>query len=797
MLLNMHLLSVFILMSLTLSACAPSTPALTDAPEVIEIAPTQTIEIPTLTPVIPTLVSTLDSCLMFGNGQYAEANGDIIPTKGLFTVAMWVYDLEDGGGYVEYISQGKQPGPFYLGTTEGTNVIRAGDAWVDTGAVMPKGTWTHIALVHYQTGGVIYLNGEEVASTSSGYKFGDSGTPTRLGSQFDVPSEFFVGCMDEVKIFNSARTAKQIKSDMERGVDVNDPNLVAYYDFNDTSDPFVVKPTAGDSNHQFQLSQEASWSLSNTETLVTPLSISSEIGLSNCQDSGCGAYLGMDNIRLTSEYQSGFGFYATIWPMLTETPPNNFQMGLGSTWINPDLRNPSASQSQAIRDACNGFGDDWGSNQWILFQSIEGGFGYWTDTRFKSAMPKWRFNATPDCYQTPMRSSIGWPFGDTTALPEKNTGLIQLTNRMLIVPDGQTFPLDTNGEMLGIAWIDLPLPSVAQNYGNITTGSNHWTLFVNAENFKGPIAYYMPQFFSDPSQKVSGLEGLGLDTMPAYMGGLASEIGYMPMVQATDTNGINYSRIPQMQFPVDEQGRAIFNQDLLAYSDAAFANQFSNWLNGNADFVSSFNPDGFIKMPMVTGSQPEFYQDGDMIVGLAKQTRVATWDDGSSFGLQFTDALSDGQFPMYFKEDGSSRIIIDESEVPAETGLLNFSFENKSRATDAYIAGDWWNLDSSIPGGSVTLTDGSTVTYVWIKFIDQPAFQRLNLSEADKQLLQSVVEKIHRDLKITDEYLAPPTSGSLVLFDPALLVTPPAGFEVGYVPLVISQTGNVVGPPLP
>jgi hypothetical protein len=35
--------------------------------------------------------------------------------------------------------------------------------------------------------------------------------------------------------------------------------------------------------------------------------------------------------------------------------------------------------------------------------------------------------------------------------------------------------------------------------------------------------------------------------------------------------------------------------------------------------------------------------------------------------------------------------------------------------------------------------------------------------------------------------MAPPTSGALVTLDPALIVTPPKGLEVGYVPIVTRQ----------
>jgi hypothetical protein len=41
------------------------------------------------------------------------------------------------------------------------------------------------------------------------------------------------------------------------------------------------------------------------------------------------------------------------------------------------------------------------------------------------------------------------------------------------------------------------------------------------------------------------------------------------------------------------------------------------------------------------------------------------------------------------------------------------------------------------------------------------------------------------------DYMAPPTRGKLVSFDPALIVTPPKGLEAGYVPMVTRQAAAI------
>jgi hypothetical protein len=82
------------------------------------------------------------------------------------------------------------------------------------------------------------------------------------------------------------------------------------------------------------------------------------------------------------------------------------------------------------------------------------------------------------------------------------------------------------------------------------------------------------------------------------------------------------------------------------------------------------------------------------------------------------------------------------------------------------------------------------VTYSWYRFVDQPSFQQYGWSEGKKAQLQAMVEKIHASWPIDRDYMQPPSRGALVSLDPALLVTPPEGLEVGYVPIVTLQAAR-------
>ena len=90
--------------------------------------------------------------------------------------------------------------------------------------------------------------------------------------------------------------------------------------------------------------------------------------------------------------------------------------------------------------------------------------------------------------------------------------------------------------------------------------------------------------------------------------------------------------------------------------------------------------------------------------------------------------------------------------------------------------------------------DGSVVTYYWYRFADQPAVLNADMSEEEREALQSRVEMLHRSWKKERDYLAPPAFGKLAELDPALIVTPPPGLEIGYVAIVTRQAAGIGQP---
>ncbi len=505
---------------------------------------------------------------------------------------------------------------------------------------------------------------------------------------------------------------------------------------------------------------------------------------------GLHGYISYDADRPTdkSNYSYGMGFYSAVWPLITQ-PLADFQIGLAGAWVTPDNSDnkdkPLAPIGTLARDNWPERGPTWSS----VFQTLEGGLGYWAGNRFRYGPPKFSMNATPQCYDYEV-GSPGWSFFyDTEALPDNRLGIAQLSNRLLIPPDALPFQDNPNGKFLGYTYMALPFTDPTT--GDPPTGDQSWTCFLSASNFKGPIAYYIPETWSKIGKlfNYDFIYGRGLDARPGEMGGGAMEINTVPCFESQDEKGVTYSKIPQLQFPVDNQGRTMLVQDVVYYSKAALYDPFKAWRDGGEPCSGQFDEKGAWKSTLTTRT-PGYDQDGKKINGIEKIFDTKVYND-NVWGLKWVDGKTNkfGNFPRYFRHEGDQLVAIPASEVPAKTNLLNKEF-TLAKPGEPYTSpnkGAWTNPGAAAGPYYVKLIDGSVVTYYWYRFVDQPSFQQYNWSKAQKDKLQSFIEKVHAEWPIDRDYMAPPTMGELVSLDPALLVNPPMGMEVGYVPIVTHQ----------
>jgi hypothetical protein len=512
---------------------------------------------------------------------------------------------------------------------------------------------------------------------------------------------------------------------------------------------------------------------------------------------GLSGYISMDVPAPPDDYCYGVSLYSTAWPLL-ESPLRDFQIGLASIWIVPENRKIEYSLLPTGTVAR----DNWperGPSYRDVFQTIEGGLGFWASTHFGSTTTKFRMNGTADGYNHEI-SSPGWGFGNTTALHPDEMGIAQISPHLLVPPDGLTFQSGTCGELFGYAWMVLPLTEPKQVTAGlpVSTGDQSWTLFVNAKNFKGPVAFYTPVTWSRISRRHPPAVGRGLDARPGLVTGGAIEINTVPRFIATDAQGTNYTRIPKLQFPIDAQGRTILIHNLTHYSKNALYQQMQEWLAGGEPASGKFDERAAIVPPCIA-RRLSVSQEKMPIRGCEHWVETRTFNQ-STFGMQWNLALLEpwnasmhrGTFPEYYRQQGKELLAVPADAVPAETGLKSSRFQpavTEASYTSPESGDNVWLKPGPKAGPfQAKLSDGSVVTYSWYRFIDQPSLQDADLTEAEKRRLQSVVEKIHAHWTVNREYLPSPGTGTLATLDAALLVTPPKSLEVGYVPIATRQS---------
>lgn len=515
------------------------------------------------------------------------------------------------------------------------------------------------------------------------------------------------------------------------------------------------------------------------------------------QEGNVGGYMIVQTEKVDPSYNAGFSIYSAAWPLLKDYPGSSFQSGLFGTWMFP-LRDPSIKEK--------------------LYSDIEGGLGWWHNTHYGTVTPKFIMGGV-------QLGFAGWANGPGAGKgrdwshPNGKYGVAQLSPWVLFPPDGLNLKNGTCGEMFGYGYLPLPFTeekSVTAGK-NVPTGNQSWTLFLNTENFKGPLAFFTPYFWSEVTVDNPKVSGLFLDILPSNANkAFQMETQYIPAARATDAKGNTYVRIVPTQYPVGPDGSSDLINRLMVYNRKALWDGVNAWFKGGEAVNGTIDTSGAFMQKFKQGVRSTWKIYGDDIPK-PKQASMdinmhlnANATDATTFRIDWNSSLvkkrktKNGELlilPEYYrlqKEEGDSIgkwIAIVPEEVPAETGLkkINFTVKNSDEMEpQGYVtpedkASTWKTPGPGAGPFKVKIGDGSTVTYYWYRFADQPALLNADLTKEEREEMQKRVEKIHRTWTREREYLPPPTVGKLASIDPALIVKPPKGFEIGYVPIVTRQ----------
>ncbi|MBU6276555.1 MAG: hypothetical protein KGQ61_07955 [Planctomycetes bacterium] len=508
-------------------------------------------------------------------------------------------------------------------------------------------------------------------------------------------------------------------------------------------------------------------------------------------------YLLVPHEKVPDRFNAGFSMYVAAWPLLARYPGNRFQTGLFGTWMFAQYDGPKPPD---------------------LYSDIEGGLGWWRDTRFATETPKFIMGGVA-------RNFSEWANGPGAGKsrdwdrPLGVYGVAQLSPWVLWPPDGLNLRQGTCGQWVGYGYLPLPLtPAKAVTAGApVPTGGNCWTLFLNTGNFKGPVAFFTPFYWSRASVTEPSLAGMFLDSRPSHPNrALQMETQYVPAVRAADAAGAWYARIAPTSFPRDADGLSPVVHRVTAYDRTALWDAVERWFAGGPAASGRIAPEGAALHTFTGGggstwriSPPGTPRDDKVPLEWGSFATAEALDP-HTYGYRWNrDLVSDTldapgprvTLPEYYRlverPDGKPRWQpVPAAAVPAETGLVTHRFVRPpATPPEPYVTpddpGSCWRQPGPVAGPfTVRLGDGSVVTYHWYRFADQPALLNADLTAEEREALQARVERLHRHWRRDGEYLLAPGHGTLADLDPAVLVEPPPGLEVGYVPIVTRQAAD-------
>ncbi len=418
--------------------------------------------------------------------------------------------------------------------------------------------------------------------------------------------------------------------------------------------------------------------------------------------------------------------------------------------------------------------------------------------------------------------------------------MIQVSNQVLTIPGSNiAFDMeqpayeDDNGIWTGWGWsyLDLQHPR----------DFKFWMSFVETQDYQGPINGYVPEYFNwvDPEKIAEGSFGETLDRYGDEFGtfatkgsdanwGNANEFYVTGTLKVSDD--IFYTPLPRFPVRKDREYLLAHPQSITQLAIEKYSRDLREGSLENS-LIPTENKN-FFNVYQSTHQRLKIIEDLD---GEEHRYMVLPqWEIGFEEGLGFVDwdikdpeerelAEESNGYGYVRKlatkwqvEAGASDFYLNhphqyETEIvkspdgvvrkPRKTHTF-FSYKERDTSHPDFVN---WEIGDR-PRYQTLLQSGAVATYVWYKFIDQPAIKTAvqnhpeTYTPAYLDALQTNIEALHRltnsssrrspDEPVFLNYRGAATPDNkdfhLAKIDPGQLVSSPEGFEVGYVPVVIS-----------
>ena len=213
-------------------------------------------------------VDSVSNALSFDGGDDYVDVGSPTWHQGDFTWELWAFLRDDRDQMLINHGTGYGGNGAYLNWFENKIYLTAGTQQAYTKVnPFPLNTWAHIAAVKQGSNVKIYVNGEEQTDTSNfSSQQIDAPSGNMWVGKFSTGIQPVNGLIDEVRIWNVARSERDIKDNLNRQLEGNESELAGYWNFDEGSGDTVEDLTVNDNDGTIQ---GATW---NTRITTNPFS---------------------------------------------------------------------------------------------------------------------------------------------------------------------------------------------------------------------------------------------------------------------------------------------------------------------------------------------------------------------------------------------------------------------------------------------------------------------------------------------------------------------------------------------
>lgn len=227
---------------------------------------------------------------------YSVLDNSTLDLNGNATIELWVNPCDtvnrvvlskhwcasaNGSYFIQILNGAVKWGWVPLGGCTGASIYITGNG------IIKNNEWQHIAIVHTPTAVRIYRNGilQTGSLTNGSYSglFKNNSVPLRVGtyqSQSGVLGPFYIGRMDEIRIWNAALTASQILSRKDSSLVGNETNLVLYHNFDtDTNINIQNKAISSGTTNNGTTTSTSPYFLSNSSSYPEPFTLGNDTNL--------------------------------------------------------------------------------------------------------------------------------------------------------------------------------------------------------------------------------------------------------------------------------------------------------------------------------------------------------------------------------------------------------------------------------------------------------------------------------------------------------------------------------------